>query len=165
VNARSLQLLLFRVLAGLCATLCSAYAADTEFPPQVWLNPGFYSYHFDRDKNLRENNAGLGVEVLLAPDHGLMAGTFMNSRDERSYYAGYQWRPLHWRPAHALVSAGIAIAAIDGYPTYNNGGWFLSLLPLLSIEGRRIGVNLSIIPTIKDRIDGGIAVQVKLRVW
>jgi hypothetical protein len=157
--------LLLRVLAGLCTALCSAHAADTEFPPQIWVNPGFYSYHFDRDKNLRENNVGLGVEVLLAPDHGLMAGTFMNSRDERSYYAGYQWRPLHWRPAHTLVSAGIAIAAIDGYPTYNNGGWFLSLLPLLSIEGRRIGVNLSIIPTIKDRIDGAIAVQVKLRVW
>jgi len=157
--------LLLRVVAGLCAALCSAHAADTEFPPQVWLNPGFYSYHFDRDKDLRENNVGLGVEVLLAPDHGLMAGTFMNSRDERSYYAGYQWRPLHWQTAHARIDAGIAIAAIDGYPTYNNGGWFLSLLPLLSIEGRRIGVNLSIIPTIKDRIDGAIAVQVKLRVW
>ena len=123
------------------------------------------SYHFDRDKDLRENNIGLGVEVLLAPDHGLMAGTFMNSRDERSYYAAYQWRPLHWRPGDTHVSAGIAIAAIDGYPTYRNGGWFLSLLPLLSIEGRRIGVNFSIIPTIKDRIDGAVAVQIKLRVW
>lgn len=154
-----------RLLAGLCATLCSAHAADTEFPPQVWLNPGFYSYHFDRDKDLRENNTGVGVEVLLAPDHGLMAGTFMNSRDERSYYAGYQWRPLHWQTAHAWISAGIAVAAIDGYPTYNDGGWFLSLLPLLSIEGSRVGVNFSIVPTIKDRIDGAVAVQIKLRVW
>lgn len=153
------------MLAVLCGLPCGAPAAEPEFQTQVWLNPGFYSYHFDRDKNLRENNTGLGVEVLLAPDHGLMAGTFMNSRDERSYYAGYQWRPLHWRPAHVLVSAGVAVAAIDGYPTYKDGGWFLSLLPVLSIEGRRLGINLSIIPTIKDRIDGAIAVQVKLRVW
>jgi hypothetical protein len=161
---RSLQRV-FPVLAVLCGLPCGAPAAEPEFQTQVWLNPGFYSYHFDRDKNLRENNTGLGVEVLLAPDHGLMAGTFMNSRDERSYYAGYQWRPLHWRPAHVLVSAGVAVAAIDGYPTYKDGGWFLSLLPVLSIEGRRLGINLSIIPTIKDRIDGAIAVQVKLRVW
>jgi hypothetical protein len=154
-----------RVLAALCATLCSVHAADSEFPTQVWLNPGFYSYHFDRDKDLRENNIGLGVEVLLAPDHGLMAGTFMNSRDERSYYAAYQWRPLHWQTAHARISAGIAVAAIDGYPTYRDGGWFLSLLPLLSIEGSRIGVNFSIVPNVEDRIDGAIAVQIKLRVW
>jgi hypothetical protein len=159
------ELRLASLLAALCGLPCGAPAAEPEFQTQVWLNPGFYSYHFDRDKNLRENNTGLGVEVLLAPDHGLMAGTFMNSRDERSYYAGYQWRPLHWRPAHVLVSAGVAVAAIDGYPTYKDGGWFLSLLPVLSIEGRRLGINLSIIPTIKDRIDGAIAVQVKLRVW
>jgi hypothetical protein len=89
----------------------------------------------------------------------------MNSRDERSYYAAYEWRPLHWQPGGTHVSAGIAIAAIDGYPTYRDGGWFLALLPLLSIEGRRIGINFSIIPTIKDRIDGAVAVQIKLRVW
>lgn len=149
----------------LCAVPCGAQAAEPGFQTQVWLNPGFYSYHFDRDKNLRENNIGLGAEVLLTPDHGLMAGTFVNSHDERSYYAGYQWRPLHWEPAHARISAGIAVAAIDGYPTYKDGGWFLSLLPVLSIEGRRIGVNFIIVPTIKDRVDGAIAMQVKLRVW
>lgn len=157
--------LLLRVLAALCAVPCGARAAEPDFQTQVWLNPGFYSYHFDRDKNLRENNTGLGVEVLLAPDHGLMGGTFMNSRDERSYYAAYQWRPLHWRPADVQVSAGVAVALIDGYPTYKDGGWFLSLLPVLSIEGRWIGINFSIIPTLKDRVDGAIAVQVKLRVW
>src|SRR6185503_12762083 len=113
----------------------------------------------------RENNTGLGAEVLLAPDHGLMGGTFMNSRDARSWYAAYQWRPLHWRPAFAQVSAGVAVAAINGYPTYHDGAWFLTLLPLLSIEGRWLGVNLSIVPTIKDRVDGAIAVQIKLRVW
>ncbi|MGH8641361.1 MAG: hypothetical protein ACRET6_06605 [Burkholderiales bacterium] len=156
--------LLFRVLAALCATLCCAHAAEPGFSPQVWLNPGFYSYHFDRDADLRENNTGLGVEVLLAPDHGLMAGTFMNSNDARSYYAGYQWRPLHWQPPHVHISAGIAISAIDGYP-YRDGGWFLSLLPLLIIESRWVGVNFSVVPTIKDRLNGAIAVQIKLRVW
>lgn len=153
------------LLAVLCVLSCGVHAAEPGFQTQVWINPGFYSYHFDRDKDLRENNTGLGVEALLAPDHGLMAGTFMNSRDERSYYAAYLWRPLHWRPGDTHISAGIAIAAIDGYPTYRDGGWFLSLLPLLSIEYRRIGVNFSIIPTIKDRIDGAVAVQIKLRVW
>jgi hypothetical protein len=163
VTKRPLQLL-SSALTGLCVTLCGAHAADPEFSPQVWLNAGFLSYHFDRDADLRNNNIGLGVEVLVAPDHVLMAGTFMNSNDERSNYAGYQWRPLHWQPAHAQVSAGLAISAINGYP-YRDGGWFLSLLPLLSIEGRRVGVNFTIIPTIKDRLNGAIAMQIKVRVW
>ena len=70
---------LLRILVAFSTTLCSANAADPEFHPQVWLNPGVFSHHFDRSGNFREDNIGLGAEVLLAPDHGLMAGTFINS--------------------------------------------------------------------------------------
>jgi hypothetical protein len=38
-------------------------------------------------------------------------------------------------------------------------------MPLLSVEGKRFGANFTVVPTIKDRIDGAVAVQLKLRVW
>ena len=72
---------------------------------------------------------------------------------------------LHWQVAGLHVSAGVALGAFDGYPNYRNGGWFVAPLPVLAIEGRYFGVNLSVIPTIRDRLDGALAVQFKLRVW
>ena len=156
---------LLRLLFGCCAVLSTARAADPEFTPQVWLNPGIFSHHFDRSEGFREDNVGLGAEVLLAPDHALMAGTIINSERSRTHYGAYQWRPMHWQPYDINVSAGIIVGAFDGYPRYRNGGWFLAGMPVLAIEGKRVGINLSIIPTIKDRVNGAIAVQIKLRVW
>jgi hypothetical protein len=158
--------LLIRMFFGFCTVLSAANAADSEFSPQVWLNPGIYSYHFDRSQHFREDNWGVGAEVLLAPDHALMVGTYINSERAHTRYGAYQWRPLHWQPGVDInVSAGIIAGAFDGYPRYRDGGWFLAAMPVLAIEGKRVGVNLSVVPTIKDRLDGAIAVQIKLRVW
>ena len=147
-----------------------AAGADTQTAPargspSVWLNPGTYSYHFSRDKDFREDNIGIGAEVWLADDHALMAGTFINSERARSRYGAYQWRPLHWRPAGVTVGAGIALGAFDGYPRYRNGGWFPAVLPVLAVEYKRVGVNLFVVPTISNRLDGAVALQFKLRVW
>jgi hypothetical protein len=161
ITPRLLPQLLFLLGAA------GAHAAETPaaFSPQVWINPGLYSYHFDRSKDLREDNIGVGAEVLLAADHELMAGTFINSDRARSHYAAYQWRPLHWQPAGIKVSAGVAVGGFDGYPRYHDGGWFAAALPVLAVEGDRIGVNLFVVPTISDRTNGAISIQVKLRVW
>jgi hypothetical protein len=139
--------------------------AKAEFAPQVWINPGIYAAHFDRDKDLRNNNVGFGAEVMLTNDHVLLAGSYANSNWARTHYFGYQWRPLHWQPAGLNVSGGIIVGAFDGYPNYRDGGWFVAPLPVLSIEGDRFGVNLALVPTISNRLDGAIAIQVKLRVW
>jgi hypothetical protein len=135
-------------------------------PPRVWVNPGFYAYHFDRDKDLRDRSFGLGVEVEASPRHALIAGSHANSNGARSHYAGVLWRPLQWRGASGLrVTAGVAVAAVDGYPNYRHGRWFVAPLPVLSIEGKRLGLNLGLIPTLANRTDGALALQVKLRVW
>lgn len=133
--------------------------------PQIWLNAGTYSRHFDRDQDFRENNTGFGAEAWLAENHALMAGTLINSDRARSRYAAYQWRPLHWQAAGIQMGAGIAVGAFDGYPRYHNGGWFAAALPALSVEYGRIGINFFIVPTIADRLDGALSVQLKLRVW
>jgi hypothetical protein len=158
-----------RMAVLLCAVLYAAVAqaeVTTEEPgPQVWINPGIYSYHFDTSKGLRNDNIGVGAEVLIARDHGLMAGSFINSNRARTHYAGYEWRPLHWQYAGVNIGAGIAVGAFDGYPNYRNGAWFVAPLPMLSVEGKTFGANITLIPTIANRFDGALAVQVKMRVW
>jgi hypothetical protein len=153
----------------LCSVLfaTAAQAAATPEPslPQVWINPGLYSQHFDSSKGLRNNNIGLGAEVLLADDHALMGGTFINSNGARTRYAVYEWRPLHWQFAGFNIGAGIAVGAFDGYPNYRSGGWFVAPLPLLAVEGKTFGANIAVIPTVANRFDGAIAVQIKLRLW
>jgi hypothetical protein len=151
--------------AGTGALLGSASAAEPESFPRVWLNPGVFSHHFDRSGDFREDNIGLGAEMLLTPVHGFMAGTFINSDRTRTRYGAYEWRPLRWRPGNIDVSAGVAVGAFDGYPRYRDGAWFLVPMPLLAIEGRRLGVNLSVVPTLKDRVNGAFLLQLKLRVW
>jgi hypothetical protein len=148
---------------GLMFSASNAYAQD-EYP-NVWLNPGFLTYHFDRDVDLREDNLGIGAEIEFNTDHVLMGGTFMNSEDERSRYFGYQWRPLHWAVGSANVHVGLVAAALDGYPRNKDGDWFLVALPLLAVQGDRLGVNLTVIPTIENRVYGAIALQFRLRVW
>ena len=153
------------VYAALSAGAVRAEAAAAEFSPQIWLNPGLYSHHFKRNAGYRENNIGIGAEVLLTDDHALMAGSFINSDRQRSRYGLYEWRPLHWRVSGVKLSAGIAAAAFDGYPRYRDGGWFAAALPLLAVEGERIGINLALIPSIPNRLSGALAIQLKLRVW
>lgn len=158
-----------RTVLLLCAAVYAAGAQAEATPaeswPQVWINPGIYSQHFDSGKGLRNNNIGFGAEVMLTNDHVLMAGSFINSNRARTHFAAYEWRPLHWKIYGADVGAGIALGAFDGYPNYRNGGWFVAPLPLLSIEGRYLGANIGLIPTVKNRFDGALAIQVKLRVW
>jgi len=156
---------LVQVCAVICGTAVQFGAAAEDFSPQVWLNPGFYSYHFDRDPDYREDNTGFGVEVLITDDHALMGGSFINSDGERSHYGLYAWRPLHWQVSTVRFSAGIAVAAIDGYTSYRNGNWFVAPLPLLAVEWRRLGVNLTYVPHVHDSLHSAIAIQVKLRVW
>jgi hypothetical protein len=150
---------------GACALLSSAAALAADGGPQVWVNPGLYSYHFNRDKGYRDDNIGYGIEVHLTDDHALLAGSFVNSDRARTHYGAYQWRPLHWDPAGIHTSAGIVLGAFDGYPRYRNGGWFVAPLPTLAFEGRRVGLNVALIPNIPDRVSGALSFQVKVRLW
>jgi hypothetical protein len=166
--------LIARMLAPACAALIAAdglaqqasdQPASDQRSVQLWLNPGSFSYHFDRDKDLSGKNFGVGAEMVLSEDHVLAAGTFNNSNRKQSHYGAYYWRPLHWQPAGINVHAGVAVGAFDGYPNYRNGGWFPAALPMLTLEWERLGANIFFVPTIKDRTDGALSIQFKLRVW
>jgi hypothetical protein len=152
-------------IAAFAAGVTQAAEDSANKQLQVWLNPGIYSQHFDSNKGLRNSNIGFGAEVKLADDHRVMAGTFINSNDRRSRYAGYQWLPLHWEWKGLQLGTGVVVSAFDGYPNYRNGGWFVAPVPVLAIEGTTFGVNLTLIPTVKNRFDGALAIQFKMRVW
>jgi hypothetical protein len=152
----------FLAMLGCCAALASPARAQ-DIAPQVWVNAGLLSYHLNRNNDYRERNWGLGAEAIVAPDHALLLGTYLNSENRRSHYFGYQWRPLHWQQQGIDVSAGVAVSAIDGYPTMNSGSWFLAPMPVLAIEGKRVGVNLILVPNLSQGV--AIAAQLKLRIW
>jgi hypothetical protein len=132
---------------------------DSEPAKQWWVNPGFYSLHFQRDKGLNNSNPGVGVEYRNSTVTSFTAGRFYNSDRDYSNYAGMYYQPVAVGP----FKFGAVVGAFDGYPKMRNGGWFLAAIPVATIEGERFGLNIGFVPTYKDRLYGAISLQVKLR--
>ena len=143
----------FLIAFGLIATLMSPAQAG------VWVNPGFYSHHFDKEKDLNNNNRGLGVEVGLTDTYSLTAGVFENSDRGTSHYVGTYVMPYRL----GGLKAGVAMGAFNGYPKVRDGGWFPSVVPTVAIEGARIGLNVSFVPKIGDRLNSALTFQVKFK--
>jgi hypothetical protein len=134
---------------------------DSKPVSEFWLNPGFYSYHFQTEKNLDNNNIGLGVEYRYSTVNALTAGRFQNSDRRVSSYAAWYWQPLEFGSARI----GALFGVIDGYPKANNGAWFPLALPVVSLEYKNIGINITLIPTYKDIVYGSLTVQLRLKVF
>jgi hypothetical protein len=150
------------LLRGMTASifLSSGLAfADSEFTQALWINTGFYTSHFDRDKGLRNANPGLGIEWSLTDTYAFTAGGFKNSDDQHSNYVGVYVMPWRW---HSW-KAGAVVGVFDGYPRANQGGWFPALIPVLSVEGSQWGLNTAVVPSVKDRLYGGISFQLKYK--
>lgn len=165
-SIKSMRALFLRFVLMCC--ICTSTQAN-ELPARnqhdLWVNLGIYSHHFDQTKNLRDNNHGFGIEYSSDPAHIMMLGAFKNSNDSNTHYIAYQWRKMKWEAQGIQVYGGILVGAFDGYPNYRNGGWFLAPLPVLSLEGKRIGINISLIPKLNQRTDGALAFQLKYRVF
>lgn len=128
---------------------------------QVWVNPGFYSYHFDRDKDLNDSNPGIGVEYRYSTVASVTAGRFYNSDRRYSNYAGLQYQPF----ALGKLRLGVVVAAFDGYPKMRDGGWFPAAIPMASYEYQRVGLNIGFVPNYKDRLYGALSFQLRLKVF
>jgi hypothetical protein len=128
---------------------------------EVWLNPGFYSYHFQRDKGLNDSNPGIGGEYRFSTVASATVGRFYNSDRAYSSYAGVYYQPFAIGP----VRIGAVVGGFNGYPKMRNGGWFPAAIPTLSYEYQRVGLNLAIVPTYKDRLYGALAFQLKFKVF
>ncbi len=133
--------------------------SNLSHPQAIWINAGFYTSHFDHDKGLRNANPGLGIEWTLNDTYALTAGEFKNSDNQRSNYLGMYVMPWKWES----FKLGAVVGAFDGYPRANQGGWFPALVPMVSFESQRWGLNTAVIPTLKDKLYGGISFQLKYK--
>ena len=156
-----------KLLLALAAICPLAHAGDVfsrvDSAPvrEIWLDSGFATYHFDRDKDLNGANRGLGAEYRLRGDLTATAGRFYNSDREYSNYIGAIWQPF----AMGSVRLGAVAAVFNGYPRMHEGGWFPALIPVATIEYKRFGVNVGFVPSYKDRLYGGISVQLKFKLF
>ena len=132
---------------------------DNQPLSELWINPGFYSYHFQRDKGFDDTNPGFGAEYRFSTVASLTAGRFHNSDRRMSNYAGVYYQPWSIGP----LRLGAVIGGFDGYPKMRDGGWFLAAIPVVSVEYQRIGVNFAIVPTYKERLHGAFSVQLKFK--
>lgn len=155
------------ICAALLLAACAGARAqafdviDSKPLGEVWLNPGFYSYHFKRDKDLNDSNPGLGAEYRFSSVASATAGRFYNSDRAYSNYAGVYYQPIALGP----LRLGAVVGAFNGYPKMRDGGWFPALIPTISYEYKSVGLNLAIIPPYKDRLYGALSFQLKLKVF
>ncbi|NGZ87009.1 hypothetical protein [Duganella aceris] len=160
---KSLRIAGLALLACVSGTAMADGFETIESAPlkEVWLNGGFYSYHFQRDKNLNDSNPGLGAEYRFSTVASVTAGRFYNSDRAYSNYLGLYYQPFKVGP----VRLGAVVGGFDGYPKMRDGGWFPAIIPTASFEYERVGVNVAIVPSYKDRLYGAISVQLKLKVF
>lgn len=143
----------------LCAS-ASGLTARAKFDAnRLWVNAGFYSAHFDTQKGLRNANPGIGLEYRIDPAWSVIAGRFRNSNNADSSYMGAYYPP--W--TYAGVKWGVVAGAFNGYPNAFNGGWFPAVIPTASLESGHWGLNVALVPPMKDRLYGAVSFQLKHR--
>lgn len=160
-----------RILATLIILMFSSHALSENWAPfdlleskntnEVWLNAGFYSYHFDRHQKLNDNNIGIGVEYRYSTISAITAGGFHNSNFKISTYLSWHWQPLTLGPTRI----GVLLGAINGYPHIQDGNYFPLILPIVSYEYKNIGFNLTLIPPYPNLLFASVTLQIKLKVF
>jgi hypothetical protein len=124
-----------------------------------WITPGAVSYHFENQDEFNQTHPGLGVEYLFAPEWAAVGGTYKNSNNLWSKYAGVNWTPQALRFGPFKLGATAQVA--DNYKAARNGKPFAFAAPLIAVEGERFGANIYIIPTIRN-VTGAVALQLKI---
>ena len=147
--------LIFRVAHAEDERNCNIF--DSMTLSETWINVGFYSYHFQRDNGLNDSNPGIGAEYRFSSKSSITAGRFYNSDRQYSNYVGAYYQPF----SIGVVRIGVVAGAFNGYPKMRNGGWFLAAIPVASVEYQRVGLNVSLVPSYKDRLYGALSFQLK----
>ncbi len=155
--------------AGICtlsapaSSYANEYFAIVNHEPksELWLNPGMLSYHFDRERSFNSRNVGFGAEYRYSTVASVTLGTYRNSYHESSNYIGAYWQPIQL----GVFKFGAVAGVFNGYSKTNDGGWFPALIPALTYEGERFGVNLLMVPSIPDKVAGSLSVQFKFKAF
>ena len=130
---------------------------------KLWINVGAHSEHFGKKAGTRDfndNNLGLGIEYRTSTTYAYTLGYYNNSLDHPTHYAGVFYQPLQW----CYARFGAVVGLMDGYPEMNNGNYFLAAIPAVSVEYKRIGMNLLFIPPMP-QIVSAVAIQIKFKLY
>lgn len=138
---------------------CSANAAEETRSGEVWINAGSVSWHPDRDAKFNERNFGLGLEYKLDERYALVGGVYRNSVHCITRYAGVAYTPIQFGPVRLGALAGLA----DGYPEMRDGRVAPVFAPVMTIEGKRVGINFMFVPPVSSNVSTAFAMQLKLR--
>jgi hypothetical protein len=166
---KSSRLLNFLLCFGFISTSTISYAdapltvstIDSSPVSELWINPGFYTYHFQSSNRFNNINLGWGGEYRYSTTSSFVLGKFHNSDWGKSDYIGWYWRPFQI----GSLSFGAEIGAINGYPKMQNGSWFPMVVPVASFENKYMGANFVFVPSYNDQLHGGISIQFKLKVY
>jgi hypothetical protein len=134
---------------------------DSAAISEIWLNPGFFTYHFQSTNRFNNVNWGVGGEYRYSTTASIVAGEFHNSDWGTSDYVGCYWRPFKL----GSISFGAEIGAIDGYPKMQNSNWFPVAVPVASFENKYVGANFVFVPSYKDQLHGGLSIQLKVKIY
>lgn len=146
-------------ILAIIAMIAAAVLIEARADECAWAVVTVGSKHIGGEgKNYNEQNWGLGGEHCIGALFGVelrgAAGFFRNSNRIDSFYWGGSATLLEL----GSVKAGIALMRVSGYEIDAINAAF----PVLSIEGRRFGLNLSWFPKTGDNASA-IGAQVKWR--
>lgn len=101
----------------------------------TWLSIGGGTYHTCKTCNYNSANPGLGLQSDLTDSIRLVGGGYYNSFRKASFYGGAAWQPLQY----GIVRLGVVGGVVTNY---DNLKVPLVALPVVSIEGNEIGVDV-----------------------
>ena len=125
---------------------------------ETWMTVTLASKHFNAESKQEEMNYGVGIEQDMARNVRAVAGTYRNSNRRDSLYFGLSWHPLKagdWR-------FGAVAMLVGGYETAKHPELIKAVVPVISYETKKWGLNIPLIPATKDNA-GAVGLQFKVR--
>ena len=140
-----------RLVFAICVLL---YAINVH--AETWITATLASKHINAESKQEEANWGVGIEQGMAKNWRAVAGMYRNSNRRDSLYFGLSWHPLRlgeWR-------IGAVGMFVGGYETPKHQELVKAVIPVITYEGKRWGLNVPIVPATKDNA-GAIGLQAK----
>ena len=162
---KSLLVLALAIGVSVASRAEKAPHLGVESPRALWVTTGFWSYHQANRAYYNQDNKGLGLEAAVDDNWAVAFGRYRNSVREQSTYVQAVWTPdaTQFRFGELRITGGVAFGVVNGYPDMRKGKVFPAVLPVASVEYGRVGFNVTYIPTIVGKVDGAIAIQLKVK--